>query len=634
MAARQDRHLKMRKGMDGLMFTAVVFLLVIGALRYPAQLVPGAVQLLQLSCYIMFIALACLYGLGRGAEAGAGRYSTLFRRVSAAYIASALVSIAWSIAVFGNIGALLGSLVYPMLTSIPYVIVFFLMALGTYLYRIRRYRKIGILIYAVTLMLIVGFFESRLALSYFANDEEIITMLGAKALLAGSNPYAVSAARVLAAAQVNNGTSITILSSGNIAGSMDYPALFVLSFVPFYALAQPTLYNLEHVYMPAESIVFIFVMLLAIWNSIDDRDPLRPRYLLMGALIFLIPGMLLSLQVYLMLAIMVVAYSRLESRSAWLFLGLALSIQQELWFAVILMLLYSFNTYGMRKGIRDAAGALAVFVAINGYFIVIDPSTYLHALFQTLGYLLPNAEAGIGFFLFMHLNMLLADFSYLFMLSCAVLSLAFLYFNEKRLVPVFGMIPFLFLAHAQAAYYFFFAAMLVVAIHFKEGRWNRGWFREAIEMGRLRMVMLIGSAAAILAAGIAVIIVAHSSYVGQAGFSVSGQTAYISGNTLHYVATLTYHRGYDGSPWVLLGAYNSIGNIQFYGLHNTSLMNGAEKCQFPCSLNINILRLNGSGTYSIDMEVGNVSGPEYVSALIYEKDYAYQSDMTKSSQGS
>ena len=237
----------MRKGMDGLMFTAVLFLLVIGALRYPAQLVPGAVQALQLSCYVLFIALACLYGLGRGAEGGVGRYSTLFRRASAAYIALALVSIALSIAAFGNVEALLGSLVYPMLTSIPYVIIFFLMALGTYLYRIRRYRRMGILVYAIALMLIIGFFESRLALSYVANDEEIITMLGAKALLAGSNPYAASAAGVLSAAQINNSTSITILSSGNIAASMDYPALFVLSFVPFYALAQPTLYSLEHV---------------------------------------------------------------------------------------------------------------------------------------------------------------------------------------------------------------------------------------------------------------------------------------------------------------------------------------------------------------------------------------------------
>ncbi len=620
--------------MDGLMFTAVLFLLVIGALRYPAQLVPGAVQALQLSCYVLFIALACLYGLGRGAEGGVGRYSALFRRASAAYIALALVSIALSIAAFGNVEALLGSLVYPMLTSIPYVIIFFLMALGTYLYRIRRYRRMGILVYAIALMLIIGFFESRLALSYVANDEEIITMLGAKALLAGSNPYAASAAGVLSAAQINNSTSITILSSGNIAASMDYPALFVLSFVPFYALAQPTLYSLEHVYMPAESIVFIFIMLLAIWSSIDDKDPLRPRYLLMGALIFLIPGMLLSLQVYLMLAIMVVAYARLESRSAWLFLGLALSMQQELWFAVILMLLYSFNTYGMRKGIRDAAGALAVFVAINGYFIATGPSAYFHALFQTLGYLLPSAEAGIGFFLFTHLNMPLADFAYLFMLSCAALALAFLYFNEKRLVPVFGMIPFLFLSHAQAAYYFFFAALLVVVIHFKEGRWNGGWFRKEVGRSRLRLDALLGSIAAIFTAGVAVVIVAHASYMGHAGFSVSGQSAYISGNTLHYAATLTYSRGYVGSPWVLLGAYNSIGNIQFYGLHNTSLMNGTQKCQFPCSLNINVLRLNGSGTYDLYLEVYNVSGPQYVSALIYENDYAYQSDMTKSSRGS
>ncbi len=130
---------------------------------------------------------------------------------------------------------------------------------------------------------------------------------------------------------------------------MDYPALFFLAVVPFCFLAQPTIANFENTMMPLQSSLFIFILLVSLAFSLKRKDLLKPKFTLLA---FLIVAMLniSSVQTYLMIALLIVAYAMIESEYAWVALGLALSIQQELWLPVLLLLAYSANNQGMRKG--------------------------------------------------------------------------------------------------------------------------------------------------------------------------------------------------------------------------------------------------------------------------------------------
>lgn len=128
--------------------------------------------------------------------------------------------------------------------------VFFLVFSGSYLIRSGRKKEYRskLLIFVAALGLLLLYFFVALKGIFIADDEELLKLTSVMMLFNGTNPYAASIAPLL----YNNTNTIgaTMTTNNTLLGNMDYPALFFLLFIPFYLTAQPTLRNLNSIYLP------------------------------------------------------------------------------------------------------------------------------------------------------------------------------------------------------------------------------------------------------------------------------------------------------------------------------------------------------------------------------------------------
>jgi len=614
---------------DRKLIYAVLIFMPVMMLQLHAQLIPDSLQLLLLVCFFLFVAVGAIYCAASASKKK--RRSRLFDYLFYAYAGiAALCVIAYSLSL-DIIPVLAWIFYYPAYYFVMYIPLFFLMSLGTYLVAVRKNYKIGFVVFALAFLVILIYFASGYFLtSYIANDEELIAMYGTKALLNGMNPYIINMSRAVYFSSIYNSTGFTLTTNNTVVGTMSYPSLFFLSFVPFYMMGPATVAGLENTDLLVQSAVFGFVLLLVTWYAIDKQDILKPRYLLFLALIFFMSN-LLSTSNSLMLALLLLAYAKLESRYSFVLLGLLLSFQEELWIPVLLLVAYSANTYGFRKGIRDILGAVGVFLLLNGYFILLNPGAYVRDILISLNNLLPSAGAPIGFFIFLHYTISIYAYSMLFALIIALTVLVSLYFNSKKAIPVLCFMPFMFLSHAQVPYYYFFAAMLVVVMYSKQERHRPGIIRNAIADNVLFRFIFFAIAAVVCIAAVAEVAQMHLDYVNGVNFSVSNQQAYFSGNNIYYGATLNYNSAavIDNRIYVLLNAYGYPSG-RVYGIDNVSLVDRISHCAFPCSININVVSLNPSNhTYSLNLVVHNATYQSYESVLVYNGAYAYNSGPVK-----
>lgn len=608
-------------------------------LQYPTMLVPNGVPVLTMLCYLVFIVYIALYALASTSTSkqGKARYERLFGYAFYAFCMLGLICLAGTYLTINTFFAFFENLIKPIGFSLMFIPAIFFVALGSYLLYTTKEKRLGAAMLMIAFIIIALYLNSKfLVKSYAANDEEILMLYSVKATLAGLNPYTQSVSQTLSLLDIANKSGFTMTTSSGangIVGTMDYPALFFLSFMPFYFLAPPVFASLGTPDLTVEATFYIFALLVSIWYVLDRDDLLKPRGILLFFIIITLPSAL-STATYLMLAAIVLAYAKLDSKYAWVFMGIAVSLQEELWFPVVLMLLYSFNNKGLGKGMRDAIGTIGTFLLFNGYFIILNPFAYFNAVFLTLSaYIFPNPLAPFGFYIFANYNLPLSFYFYIFVLVAAALALAFLYLNDKKLIPLFTILAFMFLSHAEVSYYYFFALAFVVAMYMKKDKLQKGAFRQLAQRYRNVKYGAMAGFALLILALIAVVYEGHMMYINQANFSISDVQAYIVGNTLHYNATLTYNPTYANGNvlYLAIPGYHYSNYLGIYGVLNNSLMNGTTQCEFPCSININRLSLNSSGKYRIIATAANFSGNIYASALVYNGKYAYQSSMSKAS---
>jgi len=243
-----------------------------------------------------------------------------------------------------------------------FLLLFFLIFMAAYFLRAKRNYKPALVLLAIVFVVLLLAYSLRfLVQSYSVDDEQIMVLESVRLMLNGTNPYTVSIAELI----YSNRTP-TLTASNKIVGTLDYPALFFLSFVPFYFLSPPTLQNLTHIDMGVQATAFIFILILALGLLIRKEELLKLHLTLTAAFVFMLTY-IASITTYLMLALILLAYVLIDSAYAWLLLGLCLSIQEQLWLPVIFLFAYSLNRHGIKRGIYNILGAVVVFLVINEF---------------------------------------------------------------------------------------------------------------------------------------------------------------------------------------------------------------------------------------------------------------------------
>ena len=598
-------------GKYGLTLSFLLFVAVLGY-WFPSFSTYGSAVVLSFTFLLVFYASA--YGLYK---ARPNRAVGLL--ISISFVLSIILFL---LATFGYV--LTGMVSAPDGYFIESLLVFFMMLfllffiLEAYLYARNKWARIFILLIAV--ILIVLYFSN---VRYIADDETTLSYYGLVSLLNGSNPYSQSFSAMLYNLHESGGLVASISTSNRIDGSIQYPALFFLISLPLYLLANPTASSLTGSFLHYQAITFFLIFMLAYLLVAKKLKRSGPAFLAYASLALLFNS-LSSMPLLIMAALILIQYSDIGSRYSWLFLGLAASIQEQLWVVVVLFAAYSFNTNGIRRGFMDAAGIIAVFLIINGYFIIMNPAAFVNNIFGTATSLLPNSLSPIGYVLITGLNVSLSTAAYLFAISILATILLSLYINEKKLILVFSIIPFLFLGHGLLVYYALPLSIFAILCGLGFDEKGRNLLKESISRSAATRYAYCGISAALAVLSVSMILASHGAYSSRIGISTSNMSISTYGpGALAYHSDIHYVPGTSMRLSLLMqdSAGSSVG---YLGLYNDSIINGSLNCGFPCSVNVNIINLSGSGNYNLTAYLpANTATPAYISAVLYNSSFYY-----------
>lgn len=509
--------------------------------------------------------------------------------------------------------------------------VFFLAFIGMYLAKREwgRKRIPDLLLFAIIFVVLMIYFFFVLKEVFHADDEELLKLTGINMLLNGTNPYSASIEPLLY--QHINTIGATITTNNAIIGVMDYPALFFLLFLPFYFFAAPVTQSLNSVYLPLQTVVFLFIFLLVFAYSLKKKDLKVPSLLLLAISIFAITN-ISSTTTYLMLSLMMLAYAKIDSRYAWVFLGLCVSVQEELWPAALLLLAYSFNNQGIRRGAYNALGALLLFLLINSYFIAINPLAFVRALFLPLNqYIMPLNPSQFSFFLLKLYPMLMPTYAQLFEIGIAFLLLLFLYWNRKELLFLFSLIPFLLLPHILVSYYAFFLFLFIFSFMLEEKKKEKGVIEKQLRNRKLLFAFLL---LALLASAFALAYTSHAAYERNFNISFENESVRIfnASNLTRVSGVISYTNLSNNTVYLFTFTLSGLSS-SFTGLINTSIIENPQRCNasdYGCFVNLNKIVLpRDQNRYPINLSIqwpNNTKTVSYVSVAIYNSQYFYVSD--------
>jgi hypothetical protein len=512
------------------------------------------------------------------------------------------------------------------LSAVLIIAVAFPLFLAAYLIREKHLMYIGLALLAIVVVLLVVYFLSGIFIKYYTIDDEIfISIRELHYFLAGMNPYQSSVAQ-----QVYYNSSIvgfTQTTNNQIIGVLNYPALYMLAFLPFYLTIHPSIYNIEHHILPIQGAVFFIILLFAIAFSIDKEHLKTPVF---GLVVLIALGFSLTSSPvdFLLIALLVVAYKKIGTKYSWLLIGLCVSIQELLWVPALLFLVYSVNNYGFRKGAYDFLGAAAVFLLVNGYFIARGPVVFFSSIFDTVKNLLPIGTSAFGFPLLANYHIPLSAYMPIFLVVVALVILFYSYFNKKALLGLFSLVPFLFLSRSLVSYYAIFVTLTFVALFIKDGNAKKGVIEGYLKK---RKLMFFSVVALLSLAVVAIVYASHATYVRNFNMDVFNQSVHYSRSTNEtvYSADLDYRNMSNDSFYVMFFGY---GNRTFsiIGIFNSSVINNSVSCvssDIQCTFNVNKIVLNGrNGKYHIVAYFKNESAYDEITDLrlvAYSGTYVY-----------
>ncbi|MFP3278009.1 MAG: hypothetical protein RXO43_00375 [Candidatus Micrarchaeota archaeon] len=489
-----------------------------------------------------------------------------------------------------------------------YIPIIFLVFFGMYLFKMKPFRHarlISVLFFLIAAALLF-YYNFVVIISWQMDDEMFIQLLSAKEILNLQNPYESNYSSLLFENLSNFG--ITMTTENKFIGVLDYPALFPIADIPFIIL--PIKIGLI---LKLQVFIFLYLLFLTIGYLAKKEETIKPSFLILTGILVSLFVLSSSTQA-LMLLLSLIAYSKSGTRYGWLFLGLAASIQEMLWLPVLLLILYTFSSFGLKEGVKELSLTLLVFLIINGPFILLSPYKFLHnVILPATSYVIPNSYGLAGYLITAFYPTGLHAYSLVPIAFIIFSMLLMLYLNDKRLVFIISVIPFLLLAHGIATYYLFFigAFLISLGLEYKAGRDRISSYKKLI----LYALVIIVIATA------AYVFFAHSAYESSFYIKALNQSYAIVNNTLLYNLTLSYKANIPTLTTVL-SVYN--GSVLLYGI-NESIIQGANETPDVEMIDTNFIHLNKRGIASIEYKIALPQGigTFYADPAIFNGSYVY-----------
>lgn len=256
-------------------------------------------------------------------------------------------------------------------------------------------RKIGQAYYFVVLLVLSITWTSAFwyGSPRFPTDEMTLDYFSSHLFISGINPYIpANTANVFSYYSYGTGgfplNVITPFTTGGYVTNLSYPAFAFYSFVPASLLGVSATMTMIPVYAAPVLIVY-WAYRKEGMHSLAILPPflllLNPSYLVQVSLgypdIVWVSFMLASVFLF---------------RKPWasgILMGLSISVKQIPWIAIPFFLYFIFRETGGKAAIRWVAGALAIFLAVNSYFLIVSPVQFLQSI------LAPELQnlLGIGF---------------------------------------------------------------------------------------------------------------------------------------------------------------------------------------------------------------------------------------------
>ncbi len=491
----------------------------------------------------------------------------------------------------------------------------------------RRRKEIAIMAAASLLfMAIIAAYYGIVVTRFTLTDEPLIAFYSINATLHGLNPYSSSISALLFS--LSHKADITFTASNTIVGVLNYPALYLISSIPFYLISAPTINNIFTIDLQVQSMIFVGLLILAVAYVLREEAKARP---IPWLIIFLSIGTITvaSPTTSLMLALIILAYTKIGWKRSWILLGLAASLQEELWIPVLLLIIYSFIKYGKRRGVVTLAGTCAVFLIINLYFILLSPTVFVHSIFDPVsGGIFPDSYALLGYSLAYYYPISLPSYTALFILGIILSVLILIATREKALIPILSMIPFLLMDRSSATYFATFGLFSVVAII----SYKKSDFAKFIGSSRNHTAkMRVALCSTILISFLIVFLplMYHSTFASNFGVNITNQTLARKGNTTFYSFDLNYPPTAPRNLYLIVSteaeSNSLLSNPIIYGLGDDKILPNALNCTgYPCAVNPNLIRLGaGAGTMRINASINTTSRIYVASAYIYNSSDVY-----------
>lgn len=517
-----------------------------------------------------------------------------------------------------------------------FILIFFVVFIGIYLYR-AGYKKFGYLMLIFAIVLIIAYFYVKLPYENSQIDDEMFIAFAETNVFAhGLNPYGTSVSGLL----YSNFTAKTIESptfttTNLIVGVLNYPALFFLATIPFYYLSGQNISQFGFASRIQAGLFLIPLLFIIIFYAEKKHIKSGPIYSVIFFIAFF-ANLLSSPTNILMLALLILAYVKLENRYVWLLLGICASLQELLWLPVMLLIIYSMNNQGLKRGICNLFGAILVFLIINSYFIALSPVTFLHGVFNPLGGgIFARYASPIGHIITVLYGTQISVVSDIFIIATLVTIPIFIYFNKKRMVGIFSLLPFAFLAHDIAVYAVFFMAFIFVTLFIKDSE-KPG---EGVLGKKLRehKELLASSIVGLALFALGIVVYSHALYSRSFNITVNNGASYnnISTSNAIYAATIGYKDLANNTIYVAVLANGDRGAMGLYGFFNQSIVNNPVNCtgkDYVCRVNVNKIELNkSSSNYQLVLHLDLQPNETLDNAqiILYNGEYIYASSTAK-----
>lgn len=212
----------------------------------------------------------------------------------------------------------------------------------------------------------------------FPTDESVFDLYSAHLFLSGANPYnssLMSGAFAYYGFPLNANSPITPLTTGGFVQSITYPALSFLIFVPAEVL---------HINVSLFILPFFAMPVLVVWYSSWSRKHYLYSALLLlpivSVVIFAYQAGSAYTDVFWATFTMISFYLLPRVKASGVFYGLALSVKQFPIIAAPFLIYYIFREHGKSKLFAWTLLAAVSFLAVNGYFLALNPAYFVKSM--------------------------------------------------------------------------------------------------------------------------------------------------------------------------------------------------------------------------------------------------------------